>query len=44
MIIEYFRGDNRGEFIFNILSVSQFIGLMAVLSAVLIYVFKNRKN
>jgi len=44
MIIEYFRGDNRGEFIFNILSVSQFIGLLAVLSAVLIYVFKNRKN
>ncbi|MDY0359819.1 MAG: prolipoprotein diacylglyceryl transferase [Desulforegulaceae bacterium] len=44
MIIEYFRGDNRGDFIFNILSVSQFIGLLAVLSAVFIYVFKNRKN
>lgn len=44
MIIEYFRGDNRGDFILGIFSVSQFIGLMAVLSACLIYVLKTRKT
>jgi len=44
MIIEYFRGDNRGEFIFNIFSLSQFIGLLAAFSAFLIYFFTNIKN
>ncbi|MDY0132501.1 MAG: prolipoprotein diacylglyceryl transferase [Desulforegulaceae bacterium] len=44
MIIEYFRGDNRGEFILGVFSLSQFIGFLAVISAVLIYLFKIMKH
>lgn len=42
MIIEYFRGDNRGELIFNILSTSQFIGIVAVLTAISLFVLSRR--
>jgi phosphatidylglycerol:prolipoprotein diacylglycerol transferase len=44
-LIEVFRGDFRGDFIFGILSVSQFIGLsMALIAAVLLVVLRRRSS
>ena len=44
-LIEIFRGDFRGDFIFGILSVSQFIGLsMALIAAVLLVVLLRRRS
>jgi phosphatidylglycerol:prolipoprotein diacylglycerol transferase len=43
IILEYFRGDNRGEFILGLFSTSQFIGFLAAFSAVVIYVLKSKK-
>ncbi len=37
-IIEFFRGDFRGDFFFDFLSVSQGIGILAVLIAVIVMV------
>jgi phosphatidylglycerol:prolipoprotein diacylglycerol transferase len=37
-IIEFFRGDFRGNFFFDFLSVSQGIGILAVLIAVIVMV------
>ncbi|MDT8379844.1 MAG: prolipoprotein diacylglyceryl transferase [Desulfotignum sp.] len=37
-IIEFFRGDFRGDFFFEFLSVSQGIGILAILAAVLVMV------
>lgn len=48
IFIEFFRGDNRGALIFDFLSVSQFLGLLAALTAVVIFVYqlfkKNGRN
>ncbi|PIE75218.1 MAG: prolipoprotein diacylglyceryl transferase [Deltaproteobacteria bacterium] len=43
-IIEYFRGDNRGELFFGILSLSQFIGITASSAALLIFIFQRLKK
>jgi phosphatidylglycerol:prolipoprotein diacylglycerol transferase len=37
-IIEFFRGDFRGDFFFEFLSVSQGIGILAILAAVIVMV------
>jgi phosphatidylglycerol:prolipoprotein diacylglycerol transferase len=37
-IIEFFRGDFRGDFFFEFLSVSQGIGILAILAAIIVMV------
>jgi phosphatidylglycerol:prolipoprotein diacylglycerol transferase len=43
-VIEIFRGDFRGEFIFGIISVSQAIGISFALTAAVMLVIFNKKN
>lgn len=44
VFIEYFRGDNRGSFIFGILSVSQLIGLTAILISISVYFYQRKRS
>lgn len=43
-IIEFFRGDLRGHFIFEFLSLSQGIGIIVFISALILYVTLYRKS
>ncbi len=43
-ILEIFRGDFRGEFVFGILSVSQTIGSILALLAIIMLVFLKRRT
>lgn len=43
-IIEIFRGDDRGDFVFGFLSVSQTIGIMMICSAFFIQIYLRRNT
>lgn len=44
-VIEIFRGDFRGEFLFGVISVSQTIGIsFALTAAVMLVIFKKKNN
>jgi len=43
-IIEIFRGDDRGAFIFGVVSVSQTIGILMICSSIFMNFYLRRKN
>ncbi|QTA88618.1 prolipoprotein diacylglyceryl transferase [Desulfonema magnum] len=43
-VIEVFRGDDRGDFIFGVLSVSQTIGIIMAIIAIVMLIFLSKKT
>lgn len=44
IVIEYFRGDDRGDFLFGVISVSQSIGVLMICLSVIMHFYLKRKK
>lgn len=44
IVIEFFRGDDRGDFLFGVVSVSQSIGILMILASVFMHFYMGRKK
>jgi len=43
-LVEFFRGDDRGTFVFNAFSPAQFIGIMLIILSFILYIILKKKN